>query len=78
MIETTACNAVLKSQARLSLEKISRCVAFFTLISDLRMVGALNFVPDEWLSQSNRQVGLRTADHLSGIYNKRRFQAMIA
>lgn len=78
MIETTACNAVLKSQARLSLEKISRCVAFFTLTSDLRMVRALNFVPDEWLSQSNSQVGLRTADHVSGIYNKRRFQAMIA
>ena len=78
MIETTACNAVLKSQARLSLEKISRCIAFFTLTSDLRMVRALNSVPRECLSQSNRQVGLRTADHLSGIYNKRRFQVMIA
>jgi hypothetical protein len=78
MIETTACNAVLKSQARLSLEKISRCIAFFTLTSDLRMVRALNFVPRECLSQSNRQVGRRTADHVSGIYNKRRFQAMIA
>jgi hypothetical protein len=78
MIETSACKAVLKSQARLTLEKISRCIALFTLISDLRMVRALNFVPREWLSQSNRQVGLRTADHVSGIYNERRFQAMIA
>jgi hypothetical protein len=78
MIETTACNAVLKSQARLSLEKISRCIALFTLISDLRMVRDLNFVPREWLSQSNRRVGLRSADHLSRIYNERRFQAMIA